>query len=46
MQVYLVGGAVRDVLLGSRYQFDERGSYELKGVPDRWPLYALRAPVR
>jgi class 3 adenylate cyclase len=40
----IVSRTVRDVLLGSRYQFDERGSYELKGVPDRWPLYALRAP--
>jgi hypothetical protein len=22
--------------------FDERGTYELKGVPDRWPVLAVR----
>jgi class 3 adenylate cyclase len=38
----LVSRTVRDVLLGSRYEFAERGSHELKGVPDRWPLFALR----
>jgi class 3 adenylate cyclase len=38
----LVSRTVRDVLLGSRYEFAERGDYQLKGVPDRWPLYALR----
>jgi class 3 adenylate cyclase len=40
----LVSRTVRDVLLGSRYPFDERGTFELKGVPDRWSLYALRSP--
>jgi class 3 adenylate cyclase/pimeloyl-ACP methyl ester carboxylesterase len=35
----LVSRTLRDVLLGSRYAFRERGEYELKGVPDRWPLY-------
>ena len=39
----IVSRTVRDVLLGSRYEFDERGTYDLKGVPDRWPLYTLRA---
>jgi class 3 adenylate cyclase len=38
----LVSRTVRDVLLGSRYEFDERGEHELKGVPDRWALYAIR----
>jgi class 3 adenylate cyclase len=38
----LVSRTVRDVLLGSRYEFDERGEHELKGVPDRWRLYAIR----
>jgi class 3 adenylate cyclase len=37
-----VSRTVRDVLLGSRYEFDERGEHELKGVPDRWRLYAIR----
>lgn len=37
----LVSRTVRDVLLGSRHEFRDRGTHELKGVPDRWPLYAV-----
>jgi class 3 adenylate cyclase len=39
----LVSRTVRDVLLGSRYEFNQRGEYELKGVPDRWSLYTASA---
>src|SRR5262245_6536695 len=28
--------------LGSGIAFDDRGSHELKGVPDRWPVLAVR----
>ena len=37
----LVSRTVRDVLLGSRYEFQDRGTHELKGVPDQWQLYAV-----
>ena len=31
---------VRDLVAGSGISFEERGEHELKGVPDRWALYA------
>lgn len=37
----LVTSTVRDLILGSGVQFDERGEYELKGVPGRWQLLAV-----
>jgi class 3 adenylate cyclase len=37
----LVSSTVRDIVSGSRHTFAERGDHELKGVPDRWRLYAL-----
>ncbi len=39
----LVSRTVRDVLIGSRYRFKERGVHELKGVPSKWPLYEVQA---
>ena len=36
-----VSRTVRDVLIGSPYRFKERGIHELKGVPSKWPLYAV-----
>jgi class 3 adenylate cyclase len=36
----LVTRTVRDLVAGSNLAFEERGEHELKGVPDRWPLYA------
>jgi class 3 adenylate cyclase/pimeloyl-ACP methyl ester carboxylesterase len=39
----LVSRTVRDVLIGSRYKFKERGIHELKGVPSKWPLYSVEA---
>lgn len=38
----LVSQTVRDLVTGSGLAFDERGAHELKGVPGRWRLYALR----
>ena len=32
-------GTVRDLAIGSMLAFEPRGSHELKGVPDRWPLF-------
>ncbi|MFC4606184.1 adenylate/guanylate cyclase domain-containing protein [Rhodococcus kronopolitis] len=37
----LVSRAVRDLAVGSGLSFVERGEPALKGVPGRWPLYAL-----
>jgi class 3 adenylate cyclase len=39
----LVSRTVRDVLIGSRYVFKDRGIHRLKGVPSKWPLYAVAA---
>ena len=36
----LVTRTVRDLVAGSGIHFEERGEHELKGVPDRWTLYA------
>ncbi len=37
----LVSSTVRDLVVGSGMQFDDRGLHELKGVPDRWRVLAL-----
>jgi hypothetical protein len=29
------------LVLGSRIEFSDRGVHELKGVPDRWPVFAV-----
>lgn len=39
----LVTRTVRDLVVGSGIAFDERGEYELKGVPDTWVLYDAAA---
>jgi hypothetical protein len=36
----LVTRTVRNLVAGSGLVFEERGEHELKGVPDRWTLYA------
>ena len=38
----LVSRTVRDLVAGSLIEFDDRGEHDLKGVPGRWPLYAVR----
>ena len=40
----LVSRTVRDVLIGGRFEFSERGVHTLKGVPSKWPLYAVDEP--
>jgi class 3 adenylate cyclase/pimeloyl-ACP methyl ester carboxylesterase len=37
----LVSSTVKDLVVGSGIAFDERGDYELKGVPGSWKLYAV-----
>jgi class 3 adenylate cyclase len=38
----LVSGGIPPLVLGSRITFDDRGSHELKGVSDPWPVLAVR----
>lgn len=38
----LVSRTVRDLVIGSDLSFSDRGEHELKGIPDRWALYAAR----
>jgi class 3 adenylate cyclase len=37
----LVSSTLRDLVIGSGLQFDERGAHELKGVPGEWRLFAV-----
>jgi pimeloyl-ACP methyl ester carboxylesterase len=37
----LVSGTVYGTVVGGPFIFDDRGGHELKGVPGRWPLFAL-----
>jgi class 3 adenylate cyclase len=37
----LVSRTVRDLLLGSDFAFTDRGTHELKGIPDRWQVLAV-----
>jgi class 3 adenylate cyclase len=41
----LVSGTVKDLVVGSGLQFEDRGVAELKGVPGEWRLFALANPV-
>lgn len=38
----LVSGVVPPLVLGSRIAFTDRGRHELRGVRERWPVYAVR----
>jgi class 3 adenylate cyclase len=37
----LVSGTVFGTVVGGPFMFADRGLHELKGVPGRWPLFAL-----
>ena len=39
----LVSSTVKDLVVGSGLAFSDRGEHGLRGVPDRWRLYALAA---
>jgi class 3 adenylate cyclase len=34
----LVSGTIKDLTAGSGISFDDRGTHQLKGIPDRWRL--------
>lgn len=38
----LVSRTVKDLVAGSGIEFEDRGDHELKGVPDRWQVLAVR----
>ena len=37
----LVSSTLRDLVIGSGLEFEERGIHQLKGVPERWRLYGV-----
>jgi hypothetical protein len=37
----LVSGTVKDLVVGSGIEFDERGEHELRGVPGSRKLFAV-----
>lgn len=37
----LVSSTVRDLVIGSGIEFDDRGTHQLKGVPGEWRLFAV-----
>jgi class 3 adenylate cyclase len=37
----LVSGTVKDLVVGSGIEFDDRGEHDLKGVPGSWKLFAV-----
>ena len=37
----LVSGTVKDLVVGSGIEFEDRGERELRGVPGEWRLYAV-----
>jgi class 3 adenylate cyclase len=40
----LVSSTLRDLVIGSGLEFEDRGSYELKGVPGEWRLFVVTSP--
>ena len=36
----LVSSTVKDLVAGSGFTFEDRGTHVLKGVPDEWRVYA------
>jgi class 3 adenylate cyclase len=39
----LVSSTVKDLVVGSELEFDDRGTHQLRGVPGEWRLYALKS---
>ncbi len=40
----LVSSTLRDLVIGSGLEFEERGAHGLKGVPGEWHLFAVASP--
>jgi class 3 adenylate cyclase len=41
----LVSSTVKDLVVGSGLEFEDRGTRELKGVPGEWRVFALAGPA-
>lgn len=41
----LVSRTVKDAVIGSSIDFEDRGAHQLKGVPGQWDLYAALLPT-
>jgi pimeloyl-ACP methyl ester carboxylesterase len=39
----LASSTVKDLVAGAEISFEDRGTHRLKGVPDEWRVYAVRA---
>ncbi|RDH75685.1 hydrolase [Mycolicibacterium moriokaense] len=39
----LVSSTLRDLVIGSGLEFDDRGAHQLKGVPGEWRLFAVKS---
>jgi class 3 adenylate cyclase len=37
----LVSSTLRDLVIGSGLEFDDRGTHQLKGVPGEWHLFLV-----
>jgi len=37
----LVSSTVKDLVVGSGIEFEERGAHELRGVPGEWRLFSV-----
>ncbi len=37
----LVSRTVKDLVVGSGIEFEDRGTHSLKGVPDEWQIFAV-----
>ena len=40
----LVSSTLRDLVIGSGLEFEDRGAHKLKGVPGEWRLFAVASP--
>jgi class 3 adenylate cyclase len=41
----LVSSTLRDLVIGSGLEFEDRGAHQLKGVPGEWHLFAVAAVI-
>jgi class 3 adenylate cyclase len=42
----LVSSTLRDLVIGSGLEFEDRGAHELEGVPGAWHLFAVTSAER
>jgi len=40
----LVSSTLRDLVIGSGLEFEDRGTHQLKGVPGEWHIFAVASP--